>query len=102
MPNKRQVVGGVVTVVAAVVLLAAPAFAHVTVDPESVPKGTGDVVLSFRVPNEEDNANTIKVDMQLPTDHPIASVDVRPTPGWTAASDDHASRDADHHRRRFL
>ena len=66
------------------VLVAAPALAHVTVDPESVPKGTSDVVLSFRVPNEEASANTTKIDMQLPQDHPIAVVDVRPTNGWTA------------------
>jgi uncharacterized protein YcnI len=84
MPKKRHVAGGVITAVVALVVLAAPAFAHVTVDPESVPKGTGDVVLSFRVPNESDTASTNKIDMQLPTDHPIALVDVRPTPGWTA------------------
>jgi uncharacterized protein YcnI len=84
MPATRHVVVGAITAVAALVLLAAPALAHVTVDPESVPKGTGDVVLSFRVPNEEANANTTKIDMQLPQDHPIAVVDVQPTNGWTA------------------
>jgi uncharacterized protein YcnI len=84
MPNKRRVVVGAVTVAATLVLMASPAFAHVTIDPDSVPKGTGDVVLSFRIPNEEANANTTKIDMQLPTDHPIAVVDVEPTPGWTS------------------
>ena len=53
MPKKRHLVAGAVTAVAAMVLVAAPALAHVTVDPESVPQGTSDVVLNFRVPNEE-------------------------------------------------
>ncbi len=83
MPKKRHLVAGAVTAVAALVLVAAPALAHVTVDPDSVPQGTSDVVLSFRVPNEEASANTTKVDMQLPQDHPIAVVDVRPSNGWT-------------------
>ena len=73
---------------ATVVLLigtASVASAHVTVDPDSAPQGAGDQVLTFRVPNEEQSANTVKVDMQFPTDHPIASVDVEtPANGWTA------------------
>jgi uncharacterized protein YcnI len=84
MPKTRHLVVGAFTAVAVLVLVAAPALAHVTVDPDSVPKGTSDVVLSFRVPNEEPSANTTKIDMQLPQDHPIAVVDVRPTNGWTA------------------
>jgi uncharacterized protein YcnI len=84
MPHRRHVLVGAITAVVTLVVLAAPASAHVTVDPESVPQGTGDVVLSFRVPNEEASANTTKIDMQLPQDHPIAVVDVRPTNGWTA------------------
>jgi uncharacterized protein YcnI len=36
------------------------------------------------VPNERDNASTTSLAVQLPTDHPLASVSVRPVPGWTA------------------
>src|SRR3954452_8559483 len=73
-------------VVAAAGVLAAAgiASAHVTVHPESYAKGATDGVLSFRVPNEEDTAATTKVQVFLPTDHPILGVLVTPHDGWTA------------------
>ena len=40
-------------------------------------------MLSFRVPNEEDAADTTQVEVQFPTDHPIASIAVEPKSGWT-------------------
>ncbi|WNI16542.1 YcnI family copper-binding membrane protein [Actinacidiphila sp. ITFR-21] len=67
----------------AVLLAAVPAFAHVTVSPDAAGKG-GYSTVSFKVPNEEDSASTVKVEVILPTDHPIASVSVQPVPGWTA------------------
>ncbi|AJC60101.1 YcnI family protein [Streptomyces sp. 769] len=75
-----------VTTLAAAGLLTAAgsAFAHVTVHPDSYPKGATDGTLTFRVPNEEDNADTTQVQVFLPTDHPIPSVLVTPEPGWTA------------------
>ncbi|MEU6505982.1 YcnI family protein [Streptomyces sp. NPDC046942] len=70
---------------AAIVLLAAgAASAHVTVHPESYAKGATDGVLTFRVPNEEDSASTTKVQVFLPTDHPVLGVLVHPQDGWTA------------------
>jgi uncharacterized protein YcnI len=66
---------------AAVLLLAVPALAHVTVTPDSVAAGTA-AVLTFHVPNEEAHANTTQVDMQIPTVHPIAQLLVKPIPGW--------------------
>ncbi|WP_458246107.1 YcnI family protein [Streptomyces sp. MAI_2237] len=77
---------GVVTALAATGLLAAAgiASAHVTVHPESYAKGATDGVLTFRVPNEEDGAGTIKVQVFLPTDHPLLGVLVSPQDGWTA------------------
>ena len=68
---------------AGVLLFAAPAFAHVTVTPDSVPAGST-TELTFHVPNEEASANTVKIDVQIPTTHPIAQLLVRPVPGWTA------------------
>jgi uncharacterized protein YcnI len=41
-------------------------------------------VLTFRVPNEEDSAFTTKVQVFLPTDHPVLGVLVHPQDGWTA------------------
>ncbi|MEU0434513.1 YcnI family protein [Streptomyces sp. NPDC006290] len=63
---------------------AGAAFAHVTVHPESYAKGATDGLLSFRVPNEEDTASTTKVQVFLPTDHPVLGVLVTPQAGWTA------------------
>ncbi|WP_328669181.1 YcnI family protein [Streptomyces sp. NBC_00328] len=77
--------GTVAALAAAGVLTAAgAAFAHVTVHPESYAKGATDGLLSFRVPNEEDTASTTKVQIFLPTDHPVLGVLVTPQAGWTA------------------
>ncbi|MFF4500598.1 YcnI family protein [Streptomyces sp. NPDC001401] len=78
---------GVVTALAAAGVLTAAgiASAHVTVHPESYAKGATDGVLTFRVPNEEDTASTTKVQIFLPTDHPVLGVLVSPPQnGWTA------------------
>ncbi|MFF4833618.1 YcnI family protein [Streptomyces sp. NPDC001315] len=77
---------GFVTVLAAagVLVAAGAASAHVTVHPESYAKGATDGVLTFRVPNEEDTASTTKVQVYLPTDHPVLGVLVSPHDGWTA------------------
>ena len=71
----------------AVVLLAAgAAAAHVEITPSSLPKG-GDAVFSFSVPNEEQNANTIALEVTFPTKTPIASVLVKPMTGWTITTE---------------
>ncbi|MGW8377838.1 YcnI family protein [Streptomyces sp. ODS28] len=66
---------------AAVLLAAAPAFAHVTVDPEEAEQG-GFSTVDFKVPNEKDDASTSKVEVNFPTDHPLATVMPEPVPGW--------------------
>ncbi|MFC5662932.1 YcnI family protein [Kitasatospora misakiensis] len=68
---------------ASVVALAGPAFAHVTVNPGSAEQG-GYAAVDFRVPNENDAAGTVKLEVNLPLDHPLASVRTQPLPGWTA------------------
>jgi uncharacterized protein len=69
--------------VTAVLTLALPAAAeaHVTVQPTSVPAGGEDTRLVVRVPNEMDNASTVKLDLQLPPGFAEASFE--PNPGWT-------------------
>jgi uncharacterized protein YcnI len=42
-------------------------------------------VLTFHVPNEESNADTVKVDVQIPIDHPIAQLLPQPVPGWAVS-----------------
>jgi uncharacterized protein YcnI len=68
----------------ALLALAPMAAAHVTVDPREAPKG-GFAALAFRVPNERDDSGTVSLEVNLPEDHPIANVSVRPTPGWEYA-----------------
>ena len=66
---------------AAVGLTALPALAHVTVSSPGATQGSFGVV-TFRMPNEMDNANATELKVQLPADQPLASVAVKPEPGW--------------------
>lgn len=66
-----------------VLTLAGPAFAHVTVQPTSAVRGSYSTV-SFKVPNEQEKADTTRVQVFLPTDRPLASVATQPVPGWKA------------------
>jgi uncharacterized protein YcnI len=66
-----------------VLTLAGSAFAHVTVQPTTAAKGAYTTV-SFKVPNEEETADTTKLQVFFPTDEPLASVETQPVPGWTA------------------
>ncbi|MEV6883227.1 YcnI family protein [Streptomyces sp. NPDC051135] len=68
----------------AVLALSAPAFAHVSVQPEGAAAKGGYAVVDFKVPNERDNASTTKLEVNFPTDHPLASVMPQPIPGWKA------------------
>ncbi|KUJ70239.1 hypothetical protein ACZ90_04880 [Streptomyces albus subsp. albus] len=77
--RRLSVLGGVSA--GAVVLLAAPAFAHVSVQPGQAEKG-GYSVINFKVPNERDDSSTVKLEVTVPTDHPLASVMPQPVPGW--------------------
>ncbi len=58
----------------------AAAQAHVTVQPTSAPAGA-QTVLAVRVPNERDDASTVKVDVRLPPG--FASASWEAVPGWT-------------------
>ncbi|MFE4971024.1 YcnI family protein [Kitasatospora sp. NPDC056651] len=80
----RRIAAVALTAAASVVALAGPAFAHVTVNPGAAAQG-GYTAVDFRVPNESDTASTVKLEVNLPLDHPLASVRTLPLPGWTAA-----------------
>ncbi|GIM93345.1 YcnI family copper-binding membrane protein [Paractinoplanes toevensis] len=79
---KRSALGAAV-VGGLTLALAAPASAHVTVNPNTATAG-GYTKVTFRVPNETDNTNTTKVEINLPADKPVASVSLKPVQGWTA------------------
>ena len=59
----------------------AAASAHVTVQPDTL-QGGGFSVVSFRVPNERDDAATVALRVLLPEDQPLGSVQTTPLPGW--------------------
>jgi periplasmic copper chaperone A len=61
--------------------LVAPAGAHVTISPPELRAGSVDEI-TFRCPDERANSATTKLVIQMPQDHPIASVKLRPVPGW--------------------
>ena len=73
------------TVAGLTLALAAPAAAHVTVNPDTATAG-GYAKVTFRVPNESDSASTTKVEVNLPADQPLGSVMVKPISGWDVAS----------------
>ncbi len=79
-------IGSVATLLLATMFSPA-AWAHVTVHPDTMPAGTGDIELTFRVPNERDNANTVGLQVFFPTNLPLLTVNVLPVPGWTAKVD---------------
>lgn len=85
----RTVVAGLVVAGTALVVLPSVASAHVDVHPDEAPGGSFSVI-SFRVPNERDDASTTKLRVQLPVDQPLASVRTTPMPGWTIATKDRA------------
>lgn len=82
---RRHSIRGAVIVAGAALFVglgATGASAHVTIAADTATQG-GYAALAFRVPNERDNAVTVKIDVQLPPDRPLASVHVKPHPGWS-------------------
>jgi uncharacterized protein YcnI len=71
--------------VVAVLGFAGAASAHVSVSPATATAG-GDVRIAFLVPTESDTASTVKVEVQVPTDKPIAGLATAPVPGWTVTT----------------
>lgn len=62
---------------------AAPAVAHVHAESEDAAKG-GYGTVTFRVPNEQDDAATTKIEVTFPAQHPVGGATVKPVPGWQA------------------
>jgi uncharacterized protein len=74
--KKRLFVAGTAALVS--LATAVPAFAHVTIQPnEALAESFARFVV--RVPNERDDAGTIKVEVQFP---PLAAVSFMDVPGW--------------------
>ncbi|MFK4111990.1 YcnI family protein [Streptomyces sp. NPDC002176] len=77
-----RVTAAVAVAGATVLAVSVPAFAHVSVQPEGTAAKGGYATVDFKVPNERDNASTTKLEVNLPADHPLASVMPQPVPGW--------------------
>jgi uncharacterized protein YcnI len=71
--------------VVAVLGFAGAASAHVSVSPAAATAG-GNVRIAFLVPTESDTASTVKLEVQVPTDKPIAGLATAPVPGWTVTT----------------
>jgi uncharacterized protein YcnI len=63
--------------------MAAAASAHVTVHSPGAQEG-GSATLTFKVPNEEADASTKQVEVDLPTDTPLTGVTAQAPAGWTS------------------
>jgi uncharacterized protein YcnI len=77
---RRAIVAAVIGVAALGV--STPAFAHVTVQPSEAEQG-GFATVAFQVPNEKDDASTVRLEVTFPADHPIQHVSTQPVEGWT-------------------
>ncbi|MFC7928524.1 YcnI family copper-binding membrane protein [Streptomyces cinereoruber] len=80
--TRAALAGGIV--LSSVVLLSGTAFAHVSVQPQGEAAKGGYATVNIKVPNERDNASTVKLEVNFPLDHPLASVMPQPVPGWKA------------------
>ncbi|MFE3513980.1 YcnI family protein [Streptomyces sp. NPDC059166] len=78
--SRIALAGGVAA--STVLLLAGTASAHVSVQPQGEAAKGGYATVNFKVPNERDNASTTKLEVNFPTDHPLASVSPQPVAGW--------------------
>ncbi|MGJ7415788.1 YcnI family protein [Streptomyces cinereoruber] len=80
--TRAALAGGIA--LSSVVLLSGTAFAHVSVQPQGEAAKGGYATVNIKVPNERDNASTVKLEVSFPLDHPLASVMPQPVPGWKA------------------
>ncbi|MFI1930675.1 YcnI family protein [Streptomyces sp. NPDC020330] len=78
--SRIALAGGVAA--STVLLISGPAAAHVSVQPVGEAAKGGYATLNFKVPNERDQASTVKLEVNFPADHPLSSVTPQAVPGW--------------------
>jgi uncharacterized protein YcnI len=81
----RRLAVGLGLAIAVPVLLPSIASAHVEIEPGTV-EGGDFTVIAVRVPNERDNASTTKLQLTLPAENPIGSVQTTDLPGWKVST----------------
>jgi periplasmic copper chaperone A len=67
-----------------VIVSAGAASAHVSAHSPDNPAKGGDAEIVFRVPDEEDTAHTVKVQVNFSLTSPLSNADIKPVAGWTA------------------
>ena len=82
----RFLSGGAVLTAVVVGGWSSQASAHVTIDTLGPVTQGSFAKIGFSVPNERDDAGTVKLSVQLPQDQPLAFVSVQPMPGWDIAT----------------
>src|SRR5882724_2659916 len=83
MPKRRPIV--ILTATTLFVLLGAgAASAHVSAHSPDNPAKGGDAEIVFRVPDEEDTAHTVKVQVNFSTTSPLSNAAIKPVTAWTA------------------
>jgi len=82
--TRRSITTAIALGAGALIAIAVPlsASAHVTVTPNSAEAGSYSL-LTFKVPTESATASTVKIEVELPTKTPLASVSYVPVAGWT-------------------
>ncbi|WP_030576152.1 YcnI family protein [Streptomyces anulatus] len=78
--SRIALAGGVAA--STVLLITGPAAAHVSVQPVGEAAKGGYATLNFKVPNERDQASTVKLEVNFPAGHPLSSVTPQAVPGW--------------------
>ncbi|MFI7274183.1 YcnI family protein [Streptomyces sp. NPDC049879] len=82
MQRTRLAALTLVAATATVLAVTAPtASPHVSIDPAEASQG-GYSTIKVKVPNERDDASTIRLELHLDPEHPLASVMPQPVPGW--------------------
>ena len=95
----RKIIGATALACAAVVTMAAPAFAHVSVNPNTATKG-GFQTLTFQVPNEMDDANTVEDRCEASFGSPVLVRERAAEGGLDVPGDEDPTADAGDERRR--
>jgi uncharacterized protein YcnI len=84
MKMNTPVKAAIAIVAGSLLAIAVPiaASAHVTITPYAADPGSFSII-TFRVPNESSSATTTKLEVDIPTGTPFASVSYVPVPGWS-------------------
>ena len=85
--NVSRIAAASAVAATSVLMFSGAASAHVGVQPQGEAAKGGYAVVNVKVPNERDNASTVKLEINLPAEHPLSSVMPQPVPGWKVKVD---------------